>query len=187
MVVQRTGAAIGWVEGRDHWYHDLVAAADPVCPAEPFDAEQLLFLLYTSGTTGKPKGIVHTTGGYSVQTYATSRTVLDLKDVRDSGFAAMAAQVVVRSSGLGAASGSFSALTIAAWLTPAVEAAWVDTVRERQTEPLRTGAARMALAAAVVPGCEAAKASRASRDAGVSRPCSRRSTSVRSAASVPRY
>ncbi len=71
------------VEGRDHWYHDLTAAADPVCPAEPFDAEQLLFLLYTSGTTGKPKGIMHTTGGYLTQVAFTHKYVFDLHPETD--------------------------------------------------------------------------------------------------------
>ena len=64
VVVKRGGNDVEMKAGRDHWYHDLMAKADPVCPAEPMDAEQLLFLLYTSGTTGKPKGIMHTTGGY---------------------------------------------------------------------------------------------------------------------------
>ncbi len=67
-------------EGRDHWYHRLMDHASADCPAEPMDAEDVLYILYTSGTTGKPKGIVHTTGGYLVQTYATSRYVFDLKD-----------------------------------------------------------------------------------------------------------
>jgi acetyl-CoA synthetase len=66
------------VEGRDHWYHDLMADADPVCPAEPMDSEQLLFLLYTSGTTGKPKGIMHTSGGYLTQVAFTHKYVFDL-------------------------------------------------------------------------------------------------------------
>ena len=66
--------------GRDHWWHELVAAASPVCPAEPVDSEHPLFILYTSGTTGKPKGVVHTTGGYMVQAYVTSKWVFDLKD-----------------------------------------------------------------------------------------------------------
>jgi len=65
--------------GRDHWYHDLVADASADCPAEPMEAEELLFLLYTSGTTGKPKGIMHTTGGYMVYTYLTAKYVFDLK------------------------------------------------------------------------------------------------------------
>ena len=67
-------------EGRDHWYHDLMADASAECPAEPVDAEDLLFILYTSGTTGKPKGIVHTTGGYLVGAYTTTKWVFDLKD-----------------------------------------------------------------------------------------------------------
>ncbi len=78
VVVRRGGNPIEMVEGRDHWYHDLMAAADPVCPAEPMDAEQLLFLLYTSGTTGKPKGIMHTSGGYLTQVAFTHRYVFDL-------------------------------------------------------------------------------------------------------------
>jgi acetyl-CoA synthetase len=67
-------------EGRDHWYHDLVAQAPSFCQPESMDAEDLLFILYTSGTTGKPKGIVHTTGGYLTQARATTRWVFDLKD-----------------------------------------------------------------------------------------------------------
>ncbi|MGQ0733563.1 MAG: acetate--CoA ligase [Acidobacteriota bacterium] len=67
-------------EGRDHWYHELMAEASSACPAEAMDAEDLLYILYTSGTTGKPKGIVHTTGGYLVGTYATTKWVFDLKD-----------------------------------------------------------------------------------------------------------
>ena len=66
--------------GRDHWYHDLMAAAAPTCPPEHMDAEDLLYLLYTSGTTGKPKGIAHTTGGYLTQVAATHRMVFDIRD-----------------------------------------------------------------------------------------------------------
>ncbi len=66
--------------GRDHWYHELVANASEDCPPEEMDAEDVLFILYTSGTTGKPKGIVHTTGGYSVTTYSTTKYIFDLKD-----------------------------------------------------------------------------------------------------------
>jgi acetyl-CoA synthetase len=68
------------VEGRDHWYHDLVSTASTDCPAEVMDAEDTLFILYTSGTTGKPKGVVHTTGGYLTQAYATTQAVFDLRD-----------------------------------------------------------------------------------------------------------
>ena len=78
VVVRRGGNDIEMVAGRDHWYHDLIAAADPECPAEPMDSEQLLFLLYTSGTTGKPKGIMHTSGGYLTQVAFTHKYVFDL-------------------------------------------------------------------------------------------------------------
>ncbi len=80
VVVRRGGNDVDMREGRDHWYHDLMAEADPVCPAEPMDSEQLLFLLYTSGTTGKPKGIMHTSGGYLTQVAFTHKYVFDLHD-----------------------------------------------------------------------------------------------------------
>ena len=80
VVYKRSGSAIKMQAGRDHWWHDLVAAADTECPAEQLDSEDPLYILYTSGTTGKPKGLVHTTGGYSVQTYLTSKLVFDLKE-----------------------------------------------------------------------------------------------------------
>ncbi len=79
----RDGETLGDAQmkpGRDVWWHDAIASADADCPAERMDSEDLLFLLYTSGTTGKPKGIMHTTGGYLTQAYATTKWVFDLKD-----------------------------------------------------------------------------------------------------------
>jgi acetyl-CoA synthetase len=78
VVVKRGGNDVDMQDGRDHWYHDLISAADPVCPAEPMDSEQLLFLLYTSGTTGQPKGIMHASGGYLTQVAFTHKYVFDL-------------------------------------------------------------------------------------------------------------
>jgi len=78
VVVERTGQEVEMVEGRDHWYHDLMAGASADCPAEPMEAEHLLYLLYTSGTTAKPKGIMHTTGGYLTQVAYSHKVVFDL-------------------------------------------------------------------------------------------------------------
>jgi acetyl-CoA synthetase len=83
VVVRRGGNDVPMQHGRDHWYDDLMAEADETCPAEPMDAEQLLFLLYTSGTTGKPKGIMHTTGGYLTQVAFTHKYVFDLHPETD--------------------------------------------------------------------------------------------------------
>ena len=70
-------------EGRDHWWHELMSGASDDCPAESMDSEQLLYLLYTSGTTSKPKGIMHTTGGYLTQTCFTHKVVFDIKPETD--------------------------------------------------------------------------------------------------------
>jgi acetyl-CoA synthetase len=82
VVFRRTGQDVPMEEGRDMWWHDLMSLpiADPRCPTEILDAEDMLFLLYTSGTTGRPKAIVHTHGGYQVGVAATLKYVFDLKD-----------------------------------------------------------------------------------------------------------
>ena len=79
LVVRRTGGAVKMKDGRDIWYHDAIAAADPDCPPEPMSAEDPLFILYTSGSTGKPKGVLHTTGGYLVWASMTHDYVFDYR------------------------------------------------------------------------------------------------------------
>ncbi|HKV18629.1 MAG TPA: acetate--CoA ligase [Mycobacterium sp.] len=83
LVVRRTGIDIPWTEGRDLWWHDVVDAAAPEHTPEAFDSEHPLFLLYTSGTTGKPKGIMHTSGGYLTQASYTHHYVFDVKAETD--------------------------------------------------------------------------------------------------------
>ena len=80
VTVRRTGEDHAFTAGRDHWYHELIAEQSADCPAEPMEAEDILFLLYTSGTTGKPKGIVHTTGGYMTGVTATHKMIFDIRD-----------------------------------------------------------------------------------------------------------
>ncbi len=80
VVLRRTGQTVSFKTGRDLWWSELMARAEKDCPPEAMDAEDPLFILYTSGTTGKPKGILHTTGGYLTQAYATTKWVFDLKD-----------------------------------------------------------------------------------------------------------
>ena len=79
LVVRNAGGEVAMQDGRDIWWDEALAAADPVCPAEPFDAEHPLFILYSSGSTAKPKGILHTTGGYLTGVAWTFKHVFDLQ------------------------------------------------------------------------------------------------------------
>ena len=83
LVVRRTGETVEMTAGRDHWWHELREQVDAECPPEPMGSEDLLFLLYTSGTTAKPKGIMHTTGGYLTQAALTHAWVFDLRPETD--------------------------------------------------------------------------------------------------------
>ncbi|MBV9098702.1 MAG: acetate--CoA ligase, partial [Frankiaceae bacterium] len=83
LVVRRTGGDVEWTDGRDVWWHDVVEKQPETHAAQAFDAEHPLFMMYTSGTTAKPKGILHTTGGYLTQVTATHRYVFDLKPNTD--------------------------------------------------------------------------------------------------------
>jgi acetyl-CoA synthetase len=80
IVIKRTGSKIAWKEGRDHWYHDVMAEASADCPPEEMDAEDPLYVLYTSGSTGKPKGVLHTTGGYLLYVTMTFQHIFDYHD-----------------------------------------------------------------------------------------------------------
>ncbi len=80
VVVQRTGTPLHMEAGRDYWWHELMQTVEPNCPAEELDSEHPLYILYTSGTTGKPKGILHTTAGYLLQSHLTTKWIFDLKD-----------------------------------------------------------------------------------------------------------
>jgi acetyl-CoA synthetase len=83
LVLRRTGQRVPMTDGRDVWWHDLVPGQSTECPPEPMDAEDLLYLLYTSGTTARPKGIMHTTGGYLTQVAWTHRNVFDIRPDED--------------------------------------------------------------------------------------------------------
>lgn len=80
IVVRRTGERIHMQTGRDHWWHELMSIENAECPAAELDSEHPLYILYTSGTTGKPKGILHTTAGYLLQAHLTTKWIFDLKD-----------------------------------------------------------------------------------------------------------
>ncbi|MGB2375566.1 MAG: acetate--CoA ligase [Porticoccaceae bacterium] len=80
LVVERTTASVGWVDGRDIWYHQATESVSADCPAEVMDSEDPLFILYTSGSTGKPKGVLHTTGGYLLMAAMSHKYTFDYKE-----------------------------------------------------------------------------------------------------------
>lgn len=80
LVVERTAASVGWVDGRDIWYHQTTESVSADCPAEVMDSEDPLFILYTSGSTGKPKGVLHTTGGYLLMAAMSHKYTFDYKE-----------------------------------------------------------------------------------------------------------
>lgn len=80
VVIRRTGEPVNWKDGRDLWFHEIEAKASADCPAAPFDSEHPLFILYTSGTTGKPKGVQHTSAGYLLQCASSTRMIFDLRE-----------------------------------------------------------------------------------------------------------
>jgi acetyl-CoA synthetase len=88
LVVRRTGADVNWVEGRDHWWHEEVERQSDQHTPEFFPSEQTMFIMYTSGTTAKPKGIFHTTGGYLTQVASTYNLIFDVKPETDIGWTA---------------------------------------------------------------------------------------------------
>ena len=83
LVVRRTGQDVAWTDGRDVWWHDVVDRQSDTHEAEAFDAEHPLYIMYTSGTTAKPKGILHTSGGYLTHVSATHRLIFDIKPEED--------------------------------------------------------------------------------------------------------